>query len=475
MLDVIHADAKKDFTRTEFMHIYRRNYNSPAILSNISLIDNGNGTRLQSGTFYGSQPWIGSRAYQDDLTFLSIMPSLNWQISDNLVMDISLSKTDSDFTRDNPYVLYYVSEGTLTYKNDGIIPTVNHSNLDRYDDYAWQSMRFGHKERQTETTGFHADFEWGEDADSNGFKFGLSSDEMATRQQEFSATDLDAHLAANGLSQIQNNMADYLNPLTIGNSIDNYQGVPQFGGLNWDKYKKAINYNAIDSVESSSTHIKEKVFAVYLEASASRSLTRANPGDMFPNSKWNGSGIDAVSAGNPKLSPFESTNLDIGGEWYFSELGYVGVTYYTKDITGFTKSATIAENFNDLGEWGIDITDLSQTQRDQLAICDPNCTVSVNSKENTKGVSTLTGFEVIWVQPLDFIIEGLGFNASANKINDDSPEGAEITGISDSHNVTIYYENEDFQTHITYYKQNGASNSSLGAQRLLDATERKLI
>ena len=42
------------------------------------------------------------------------------------------------------------------------------------------------------------------------------------------------------------------------------------------------------------------------------------------------------------------------------------------------------------------------------------------------------------------------------QINDDSPEGAEITGISDSYNATLYYEMEGFQTRLTYYNQDGA-------------------
>lgn len=516
LLDVISADSENNFTRTEFMHIYRRNYSNPFILENIQLVDNGNGSRFQAGTFYGSRPWIGSREYQEDLSFLSIMPSFNWHITDTFEMDVSFSKTDSDFERDNPYGLFYVSEGTLTYNNDGIVPTVNHNNLDSYADYSWQSLRFGHMKRQADTTGFHADFGWGANPGINGIKFGISSDEMETKQQQFGADDLDGHLTANGLSGVENNMGAFITPIEFGASIDNYNGLNGFGGLRWNDFKDAINYNNIANSETSTTHISEKVLSLYVEAnaeteivgqvlrtnagvrfvnteqfvatitgetnveysrilpsfsavydvtddvkaraSASRSLTRANPGDMFPNSQWAGSGIDAINSGNPNLSPFESTNFDIGGEWYFGELGgYVGLTYYSKDITGFTLSSQIPVNFNDLGEWGMDTSDLSQTQSDQLSICDPNCIVNVNTKDNTQGVSKLTGLEVIWVQPLDFWLEGLGFNMSANKINDESEnEADEIPGISDSYNFTAYYENEDFQTRLTYYHQDGA-------------------
>jgi len=500
--------------RTEFMHIYRRNYGTPNVLSDIDLVDNGNGDRLQSGTFYGSRPWVGSRDYDNDLSFYSIMPSFSWQVSDNLTVDISASKTSSEFEEDNPYGLFYVAEGTMTYDNKGTVPSVNHSALDNYDDYLWQSLRFSHKERQTDTDGIHIDFSWGEDAGSNGLKFGLSSDTTQTSQQQFSADNLDAHLAANGLSELENNMGSFITNVNIGSSYNSeYGGLTSFGDLNWNKFKKAINYSGIANAVGSITNIEEKVTAIYVEAnseteiagqvlrtnagvryvntdqyvatetgetneqysrilpsfsavydatdnvklrlSASRSLARANPGHMFPNSKWSSSGIETVSAGNPNLAPFESTNFDIGGEYYFSDMGYVGLTYYSKDITGFTKKDEVPVDFTELAEWGMDTSDLSQTQQDEWSLCQPNCVTRVTTRVNTKGVSILTGWEVVWVQPLDFIVEGLGFNASANKIKDESAEDAEITGISDSYNATVYYENEDFQTRLTVYHQDG--------------------
>lgn len=514
VLDTLSSNVSNDFVRTEFMHIYRRNYDTPVIPSNIQLVNNGNGERLESGQFYGSRPWVGSRDYKDDLSFLSIMPSFSWQINDTFALDISASKMSSTFERDNPYGFVYVGEGTMDYDYKGDIPSVNHSNLNNYADYSYESLRFGRMKKETNTSGLHIDFAWGENPEFNGIKFGFAADKMDSRQQDFVADDLDGHLAANNLDMVQNDIASYVSNVDIGSSFKNYSGLTQFGELNWGTFKDTINYGSIANSVGTEKYIEEEVMSVYVEAnaeteiagrllrtntglrfvdteqhvstlngetnesytrilpsfsvvydlmedvkfrtSASRSLTRANPSDMYPDSAWDGSGIDAVAVGNPTLSPFESTNFDIGGEWYFSDMGYVGLTYYTKDITGFTRSVSLGENFNDLEKWGVDINDLTQTQMDQLAVCNPNCIVSVRTKENTEGVSKLNGFEVIWVQPLDFILDGLGFNASANKINDDSPEGAEITGISDSYNVTLYYEMEDFQTRLTYYNQDGA-------------------
>jgi len=527
-LDIISADAKNDYVRDELMHIYRRNYIHAPVLSNIQLDDKN---RIESGTFYGSAPWVGSRDYNEDLSFVSVMPSFEWHINDILKMDASLSKTDSELVRDNPYGLVFTAPGTLTINDDDVVPTVNHSALDDYSAYSVNDdedkFRYGHTERETDTMGIHVDFELGEDAEANGFRFGFSSEEINANRETFEpsfdiALDTDGddsvsmneYLAANGLPDMVANMGDYIRTVDFGSNIDGWNGLTSFGATDWSAVKGAINYNSIETELLTRTVIEEKVTAYYLEAntttevagrelktnsgirmvntdqyvatmsgetkedykrilpsfsavydvvnnvkvraSASRSLTRANPADMFPNSEWDGSGIDKIKAGNPTLSPFESTNFDIGGEWYFSDMGYVGLTYYTKDITGFTIADTLQDNLNNLGNWGIELDNLLPTQVAQAAICNPNCMVSVETKVNTRGVSTLTGYELVWVQPLDFVLEGLGFNASANSITDESPEGAEITGISDSYNVTAYYENEGFQTRLTYYNQEGA-------------------
>lgn len=529
-LDVINSDSENDYVRDEFMEFYRRNYGTPPhVMADVTL---GNNNTIKSGTFYGSTPWIGSRDYIEELSFTSIMPSMQWQISDTFRMDGSFSKTDSDFSRDDLYALVFAAPGTMTYDNNGIVSQVDHNNLDAYDSYFTHTgedrFRYEYMERETETKGFHLDFYLGEDPDANGFKFGISSDEIATTRALFDPdpnvhSDLDANddgavnaneYAADAITTMQANMGDYIRTVEYGNGLDSWNGLSTFGAIDFGPTKSLMNYSSLVNIANRFTDISEKVTSLYVEAntetnvgghtlrtnsgvrlvstdqhvedqtgrtdveydrilpsfsvvydatddikiraSASRSLSRANPANMYPGATWDGSGIDKVRVGNPGLAPFESTNFDFGGEWYFGDLGYVGVTYYEKNITGFTYEDELAENLNDLGDWGVDLDALSATQIAARDICDPNCTVAVVTRVNTQGTSTLTGTEIVWVQPLDMILEGFGFNASANNINDKSPEGAEITGISDSNNFTIYYENESFQTRLTYFNQDAA-------------------
>ena len=88
------------------------------------------------------------------------------------------------------------------------------------------------------------------------------------------------------------------------------------------------------------------------------------------------------------------------------------------------------------------------------------CTTTVNTRNNIDGATTLSGFEAVWVQPLDVVIEGMGFNISATSIRQDaSDDDAIITGISDlSYNGTLFYENDVFQTRVTVYHQDGAAS-----------------
>lgn len=202
--------------------------------------------------------------------------------------------------------------------------------------------------------------------------------------------------------------------------------------------------------------------SIKLRAAASRAMTRANPAFMFPNAAFSGVGIDRVSAGNPNLSPYFSDNVDLGGEWYFSDIGYLGLTYFTKKITGFTRSSSVDVQFNQLPGYGLSIDNLDQTRMDLLAACgginSPGCRTTVTTQVNVDGATRLAGVEAVWVQPLDMLVQGLGFNTSLTKINQDSDTPlTNVTGISPwAYTFTGYYENDTFQVRATYFHQDRA-------------------
>jgi outer membrane receptor protein involved in Fe transport len=69
-----------------------------------------------------------------------------------------------------------------------------------------------------------------------------------------------------------------------------------------------------------------------LRASASRSITRADAGQLLPGTTFTDPSGQIASAGNPDLKPFTSNNIDIGGEFYTGGLGYVGVALFRKNV-----------------------------------------------------------------------------------------------------------------------------------------------
>ncbi|HEY7886201.1 MAG TPA: TonB-dependent receptor, partial [Cellvibrionaceae bacterium] len=476
-----------------------------------------------------------------ELEFTSFMPSMSWQLSDTWKMDLSYSQTKSDFSRDEPYILYYPSnKGTVEfdYNSGSIVPRMDYSQDLSLASIGWTAtpgpvdgnegwnmnpdLRFQRGSRETETEGFHSDFAWGEDPDRIGVKFGLAYDFASTAIQSYSGEYLDYLLSQE--PDLLENFNDYVvdaQNTDLGTGISGYQGINGIAGINWDKFKEDTNYSAFapsvntgggDQFGQGLGGIEETMLAAYgelnyelnmagrplrtnvgvryveteqtmtarenetnttydkvlpsmsllyevaedvtLRFAVSQSLTRAMPSNMFPDASFNSNSISTARAGNPFLKPFESLNLDVGGEFYFSDLGFIAWNFYMKDMKNFTEGQTVAVPFTELGDWGIDTSTLTDVMQNELATCAPNCITMMETTVNANAVD-LSGFELIWVQPLDFLVDGLGFNASANKLNQSSDDGTFINGVADSRSFTAYYENDTFQTRLTIYRQDG--------------------
>jgi TonB-dependent receptor len=187
--------------------------------------------------------------------------------------------------------------------------------------------------------------------------------------------------------------------------------------------------------------------------SSSRTLTRANPSAMLPNTNFSDPSAQNASQGNPNLSPFLSTNFDIGGEYYTGNEGYFGLTLFQKQVSGFTVAGSNTIPFTQLG---IPFDSLSPTQ--QTAINNrggPNvAVVTVTQQVNAPGTLIVQGYEANWVQPLNMVLEGLGFTANYTKVAQDA-QGTGInpqaTGISPfTYNTTAYYEAHDFMFRASF-------------------------
>jgi TonB-dependent receptor len=186
---------------------------------------------------------------------------------------------------------------------------------------------------------------------------------------------------------------------------------------------------------------------IVLRMAASRTLTRANPNDMLPATTFSDPCACVANQGNPDLTPFLSTNFDFGGEWYTGGEGYVGVALFNKRLTGFTETGTRTVVFSELG---IPFDSLVQAQ--QAAITGAGgpdvAPVVVNTRVNRRDPLTVKGYEINWVQPLTFILDGLGFTANYTRLSGSPTLPTNVSPVT--YNFTGYYEVGGFSGRVSY-------------------------
>ncbi|MBW8812259.1 MAG: TonB-dependent receptor [Caulobacterales bacterium] len=192
---------------------------------------------------------------------------------------------------------------------------------------------------------------------------------------------------------------------------------------------------------------------INLRLAASRTLTRPDPSQMLPGTSFSDPSAQTASQGNANLTPFKSDNFDIGAEWYTGKEGYVGIVGFQKEITGFTVNGTNTIPFAQLG-----VPFAALTPNQQQAINNRGgpsvATVTVQQQVNANGTLTIRGYEANWVQPLSFLLDGLGFTANYTRIY----QSASGTGISPvaigvspyTYNITGYYDHGPASIRVSY-------------------------
>jgi len=208
-----------------------------------------------------------------------------------------------------------------------------------------------------------------------------------------------------------------------------------------------------------------------LRLAGSRSMTRPNPNQMLPGTTFSDPSAQVANQGNPELSPYYSNNVDIGLEYYTGGIGVIAANFFSKSINGFTVNQQVTRPFNTLG---IRFEDLTQQQRDALTPRGGvNAPVTVNTQVNVGQTLKLDGVELTYVQPLDFLVEGLGFTGNYTHIEQSASGSAAVaTGIGpNNYNVGAYYENYGLSIRLTYVylderivaqaPQNNVSNAEL--------------
>ena len=197
-----------------------------------------------------------------------------------------------------------------------------------------------------------------------------------------------------------------------------------------------------------------------LRGAAARTITRPNPADLAPTFGLSLDG-DIFTRGNPGLAPFYANNFDLGVEWYPSSRMVLSLNLWAKEVFDYPATIDTITPFTDTGLIFARLSARQQTGITNLGGGDPNAAqLIVRQKLNSEMVVNLFGQEFQWIQPLDFLVKGLGFNGNVTHISQSlsgtvppsvNPKSL-ISGLAPwTYNATVYYERPGgFSARLSY-------------------------
>lgn len=240
-----------------------------------------------------------------------------------------------------------------------------------------------------------------------------------------------------------------------------------------------------------------------------------------------GGGNGDATNGNVGLRPVESNNLDISFEWYYDDASYLSVGFFDKRVPNFIGSqevVTVADTTRDpsngpraqaaiaeLNARGIEVTQqnlfrMVASMDDGSGGCVPNPNVAVNlcgadfdAAEYEGADGWENGVDIValptdpfaqldavtpvnandakihgWELAIQHFFGDTGFGVQANAtlvsgsvgydVSDTSGQAQfALTGLSDSANLVLIYEKDDFNARITYnWRDEFLNNANVG-------------
>ncbi len=204
-------------------------------------------------------------------------------------------------------------------------------------------------------------------------------------------------------------------------------------------------------------------------ASASKSLTRANPADLRQTSLSIGDqGARQGNITNPNLKPFKSNNFDLSLEYYLNREAYVALSGFGKDLVGRPGNRLVTYTLAQLDAlYGtVGLTD-AQLQAVTASGGRDKHLVEITEPYNIDTKLKVRGLELTWQQPLDFLpIKGFGFTANYTytKQTDELPNALPVAGVPPrTNNLTVYYERNGLSLRVSrQYQSEHIVNASVG-------------
>jgi TonB-dependent receptor len=535
-VDTLYTKAHRRIIR-EDINLLGRNFGSQTGMIPLDMQVDSNNVVTQA-TFAGAQVFLQARPYDEDIDYWQFNPGATFWFGDgNIKLDLNAGLSRSWLRRVMPTIMVNSPYFTGSYANTDGFPVIQ-SSLDFGDPnlgWTWNDLRLQNEKRLTKTSNFAADLQFGDDR--NNVSVGVAWDTNYRRIQAF---DNGTAFRTYAQAQIPNaSIGQYLVRgkggfigVDYGAFFDasnfhefsdnapetNAGNLAQSTGL-FDETNKAayIEFNSASDVWGRELRINggvryvttdqtisgpvtlggvrqwqdlESDYAewlpsfsaawdvadnVVLRASASKTMSRPNPGAMLPATTLSGSGVDTGNQGNPDLAPYISTNFDLGGEWYTGDEGFVGVTFFNKRVEGYTFRGVTQKT---LPQMGIPYDSLSDAQKLQVGDNYDTLLVAVSQQINADAALNVRGWETIWVQPLGFVFDGLGFMANYTKLNLSTVgrQAGELTGslygVSPKMwNATAYWENSVAMVRLSYNWAEGSIQSAPSTSSIRGAQE----
>lgn len=196
----------------------------------------------------------------------------------------------------------------------------------------------------------------------------------------------------------------------------------------------------------------------------SRSLTRPTMQQLSPSlvlTTTRQGGDLRASSGNPNLNPFESTNFDLTLEWYYQSMSYLSASYFKKRVNNFIVSTVTQMTINDVTDPSTGMDSRAPDTEDTLAVFD------LTSPTNGQ-TATVSGLEFAVQHDFESgfgIVANMTLVDSNAKLNPtDLSQKFALTGLSDSQNLIVYYENGPGQIRLAWNHRDGFLQSLVQIQ-----------
>ena len=206
--------------------------------------------------------------------------------------------------------------------------------------------------------------------------------------------------------------------------------------------------------------------------SYSETLTRAPISQLSPQTDIGdnirpgdqNTGIFEATQGNTALEPAVSENIDLSLEWYYKEGSYASLGYFNKNVNAFIDGQRRLSTI--IGPDGQPVRNASANPRPgcpspvnpacSSIASDPEILFIITRPENSDVDGSVNGVELAWQHAFE---NGFGFIANYTYTDGDiefdvsnfgSQSPSPLTGLSDSANVIVFYENDKYEARIAY-------------------------